>query len=57
VLLLSGEFAAEKAEGSLADAMRALLKDGLSEKDALKRVAKDRGLGKSDAYREWQRVR
>ncbi|HEY0308386.1 MAG TPA: 16S rRNA (cytidine(1402)-2'-O)-methyltransferase [Acidobacteriaceae bacterium] len=57
VLLLSGEFAAEKAEGSLAEAMRALLKDGLSEKDALKRVARDRGLSKSDAYREWQRVR
>ncbi len=29
--------------------------EGLSEKDALKRVAKARGLGKSEAYREWQR--
>jgi len=29
--------------------------EGLSEKDALKRVAKARGVGKSEAYREWQR--
>lgn len=29
--------------------------EGLSEKDALKRVAKNRGIGKSDAYRELQR--
>jgi 16S rRNA (cytidine1402-2'-O)-methyltransferase len=57
VLLLSGEVAQHAADASLADAMRALLRDGLSEKDALKRVAKERGLGKSDAYREWQRVR
>jgi 16S rRNA (cytidine1402-2'-O)-methyltransferase len=28
---------------------------GLSEKDALKRVARDRGIGKSEAYRELQR--
>ena len=57
VLLLSGQFGGNTAQASLADAMRALLKDGLSEKDALKRVARERGLGKSDAYREWQRVR
>lgn len=29
----------------------------LSEKDALKQVAKSRGIGKSEAYREWQRFR
>jgi 16S rRNA (cytidine1402-2'-O)-methyltransferase len=29
--------------------------EGLSEKDALKRVAKERGMGKSEAYRELQR--
>jgi 16S rRNA (cytidine1402-2'-O)-methyltransferase len=29
--------------------------EGLSEKDALKRVAKERGIGKSEAYRELQR--
>ena len=57
VLLLAGEFATAVAAGSIADAVSALMKDGLSEKDALKRVAKERGLGKSDAYREWQRSR
>jgi len=57
VLLLSGEFAAVAATGSLAEAVAALIQDGLSEKDALKRVAKERGLGKSEAYREWQRSR
>ena len=31
--------------------------EGLSEKDALKRIARERGLGKSDAYRELQRER
>jgi 16S rRNA (cytidine1402-2'-O)-methyltransferase len=55
VLLLSGEFAAEQTTESIADAVASLMKNGLSEKDALKRVARDRGLGKSDAYREWQR--
>jgi 16S rRNA (cytidine1402-2'-O)-methyltransferase len=57
VLLLAGEFEAATAAGSIADAVSALMKDGLSEKDALKRVAKERGLGKSEAYREWQRSR
>ena len=31
--------------------------EGLSEKDALKRAARERGLGKSEVYREWQRAR
>jgi 16S rRNA (cytidine1402-2'-O)-methyltransferase len=30
--------------------------ESLSEKEALKRVAKERGIGKSDAYREFQRT-
>jgi 16S rRNA (cytidine1402-2'-O)-methyltransferase len=30
---------------------------GLSEKDALKQVAKARGIGKSEAYREFQRTK
>jgi len=29
--------------------------DGISEKDALKRIARQRGIGKSEAYRELQR--
>ena len=29
--------------------------ENLSEKDALKRIARERGLGKSEAYREFQR--
>ena len=43
---------------SVAEAVKALVAtDGLSEKDALKRVARERGMGKSDAYRELQRGR
>jgi 16S rRNA (cytidine1402-2'-O)-methyltransferase len=41
---------------SLANEVAALMKSGnLTEKDALKRVAKSRGIGKSEAYREFQR--
>ena len=41
---------------SLAVEVAALMQvEALSEKDALKRVAKARGIGKSEAYREWQR--
>ena len=41
---------------SILRAVQALMQgDGLSEKDALKRVARERGVGKSDAYREMQR--
>jgi 16S rRNA (cytidine1402-2'-O)-methyltransferase len=32
-----------------------LMKEGLSEKDALKRAARERGMGKSEVYREWSR--
>ena len=34
-----------------------MIAESLSEKDALKRVAKSRNIGKSEAYREWQRSR
>ncbi len=41
---------------TLADEVASLMRtESLSEKDALKRVAKSRGIGKSEAYREWQR--
>jgi 16S rRNA (cytidine1402-2'-O)-methyltransferase len=32
-----------------------LMKEGLSEKDSLKRAARERGMGKSEVYREWTR--
>ncbi len=62
VLLLDGHVAAAQAEENgpaltLADEVSAAMREGLSEKDALKRAAKARGLGKSEAYREWQRGR
>jgi 16S rRNA (cytidine1402-2'-O)-methyltransferase len=42
---------------NLAVEVAALMKsEGLSEKDALKRVARERGIGKSEAYRELQRA-
>jgi len=34
-----------------------MLSESLEEKDALKRVAKERGIGKSEAYREYQRTK
>ncbi len=37
--------------------VRELQAGGLDEKDALKRAARERGLGKSEAYREWQRAK
>lgn len=42
--------------GSIGAEVAALMQaEGLSEKDALKRVARERGMGKSEAYRELQR--
>lgn len=50
--------AEEKPAVSVADEVHTLMRDqGLDEKDALKRVAKSRGIGKSEAYREMQRTR
>jgi 16S rRNA (cytidine1402-2'-O)-methyltransferase len=47
----------ENTRASLGDEVSALMKtEGISEKDALKRVARQRGMGKSEAYRELQRT-
>jgi 16S rRNA (cytidine1402-2'-O)-methyltransferase len=43
-------------EETVAGLVRRLMEqESLSEKDALKRAARERGLGKSEIYREWQR--
>ncbi len=43
---------------SIGEEVAALMRtEGISEKDALKRVARERGMGKSEAYRELQRAR
>jgi 16S rRNA (cytidine1402-2'-O)-methyltransferase len=59
VLLLDGTLntAAQPTHRSLADEVSTLIRSGISEKDALKQVAKSRGLGKSEAYREYQRTK
>jgi len=60
VLLLNGTLtttAAQPTHQSLADEVSSLIHSGLSEKDALKQVAKSRSLGKSEAYREYQRTK
>ncbi len=45
------------AGGSIGQQVLHWMAEGLDEKDALKRVARDRGLSKSDVYREFQRER
>jgi 16S rRNA (cytidine1402-2'-O)-methyltransferase len=51
------EAAAAPQTATIRQAVEALMRaEALSEKDALKRVAKERGIGKSDAYREFQRT-
>lgn len=60
VVLVEARPAAVSSGGaeSIVALMERLMRDeGLSEKDALKRVARERGMGKSEVYREWQRVR
>ncbi len=59
VLLLPITAAQEKSpQQSIAAEVSALMQsENLSEKDALKRVAKSRNIGKSEAYREFQRKR
>ena len=57
VLLLSGEVAVSEAQTTAAEDVAALVRSGVAEKDALKQVAKERGVGKSELYREWQRVK
>ena len=59
VLLLAGQLSnpVEAPPATLAESVRLRMQAGMEEKDALKQVARERGLGKSDAYREWQRSR
>ena len=61
VLLLDGTLTTTapgaRTQQSLAHEVSALIRNGLTEKDALKQVAKSRNLGKSEAYREWQRAK
>jgi 16S rRNA (cytidine1402-2'-O)-methyltransferase len=50
--------ASQAGKDSIVALVERLMKDdGLSEKDALKRAARERGMGKSEVYREWQRGR
>ena len=59
VLILDGASTTPTAppQTTLAAEVNTLIHDQhLSEKDALKHVAKSRGIGKSEAYREWQRT-
>ena len=50
------ETSSEKKRPSLASEVAALMEsEGISEMDALKRIARERGIGKSEAYRELQR--
>ncbi len=50
------EAAAEKTHTTIAEEVRTLIaSQSLTEKDALKQVARTRGIGKSEAYREYQR--
>jgi len=58
LLELLPETAGVRTEQTLADEVAALMRsESLSEKDALKRVAKSRDIGKSEAYREFQRTK
>lgn len=52
---LSQQVAEARPTTILADVQRLMSTEALSEKDALKRVARERGISKSDAYRELQR--
>jgi 16S rRNA (cytidine1402-2'-O)-methyltransferase len=55
LLALNEESVATQA-GTIREAVETLMRaESLSEKDALKRVAKERGIGKSEVYREFQR--
>ena len=60
VLLLEARPAAETADSAatISDRLRQLAQsENLSEKEALKRIAKERGVSKSDLWRELQRER
>ena len=52
----SSEPRAESPELTVAQRVKQIIsEDKIDEKAALKKVAKERGIGKSEAYREWQR--
>ncbi len=54
--LSSSETSTDQKKASLATEVAALMmSEGIGEMDALKRVARERGIGKSEAYRELQR--
>jgi 16S rRNA (cytidine1402-2'-O)-methyltransferase len=56
ILAPSPALGSSEKRASLAVEVAALMKsDGIGEMDALKRVARERGIGKSEAYRELQR--
>ena len=58
LLVDSTSVAAEaKPAGSVGDLVSALVAQGLDEKEALKQIARERGVSKSDVYRELQRTR
>jgi 16S rRNA (cytidine1402-2'-O)-methyltransferase len=60
VLLIDAAPAALPTQGGgtvLQQVSRLMETEGLDEKDALKRVARERGVSKSDVYRELQRQR
>lgn len=59
-LLIEGASTAEKPQarsGDLREQMTSYMAQGLDEQDALKHIARDRGVSKSAVYREWQRER
>jgi 16S rRNA (cytidine1402-2'-O)-methyltransferase len=52
----SRELTAESTTVSVAQRVREIMSsESADEKSALKKVAKERGIGKSEAYREWQK--
>lgn len=54
----AAEAAATATELSVRDRVEQIIREEkLDQKDALKKVAKERGISKSEAYREWQRSR
>jgi 16S rRNA (cytidine1402-2'-O)-methyltransferase len=60
VLLIESVSAGLPSKGSanvLQQVTQLMEDEGLDEKDALKRIARERGVSKSDVYRELQRER
>lgn len=51
----SAQAAESKIEAGLREQMELYRTRGLDEQSALKRIARDRGVSKSEVYREWQR--